>query len=227
MHRTRVPRDSLRVPERDAWHLFEVHLAVRGDRQGKRYKDWLFDRAGGLEAVGVEAVAGGAAVLMRDVVREHLRRECHPAGVLSLHAPLGTGMETGLTLEDLLPGGVDPAEAAALREFEELASAHANSLMSDMGRRERVALLAKDVGLSLAHPAVEKVAGCRKSALNSTYQEMITRVARRVRMEHPDDDVEAVRVLTVMTLSELRRRTRLWGEADRDGAALLAVAEAG
>lgn len=226
VYRTNVRPEGVCVPEKDAWHLFEAHLAVRSGRRGKRYKDWLFDRTGGCRPGSVDTVAGGAALLMRDVVREHLRREYQPAGVVSLQAPLGRSLGPQLTLEDLLPGEIDPADEVARREFEQLAESHAGDWMAGMDRRERVAWLAKGAGLSLAHPAVEKAAGCRKSVLNDVYHNLIRRVVRQMEEDYADDDPGAVRVLTLMTLAELSRRVRLWGGSITECAALLSLAEA-
>jgi len=201
---------------RDAWHLFETHLTVRSTAGGKRYKDWLFARVprGGSAQDSVDAVQGGAWLLMRDVVREHLRREIAPPNTVSLQAPLQPGDATPLTLEDLLPGEDDPARCVERREYESLARQHAEELFADLTDRERVAILAKTLNLSLAHKAVVRAAGCGKSALNDAFRAFLQAVAARLRARYADDEAESVLRLTLLTLAELKGRAFLWGKSE-------------
>ena len=225
-HRTNTPCEGSILAGRDAWHLYETYLTVRSNREGKRYKDWLFDRCVGMGESEVEAVVGGAVLLMRDVVRDHLRRECAPARMLSLQSPLGSPEESGLTLEDMLPGNIDPVDEVAGRELERLASMHAEELMARMELRDKVAVLAKNLGLSLAHPAVEKAAGCRKSVLNECYKNFITQTARWLKASYKEDDPDTVRILTLLTLKELGTCLRTWGRTSAQCSSLLAAVEA-
>lgn len=91
----------------DGWHRFETHLLLKNTRGGKRYKDWLFARAEHVEWHPWDAIQGGATLLLRDVVREYLRREHAPDRVTSLHRPVGMVGDSNVTLEELLPGAID------------------------------------------------------------------------------------------------------------------------
>ena len=210
----------------DAWHLFETYLTVRNTRQGKKYKDWLFDRMPGTERDDLEALAGGAALLMRDAAREHLRREYASSDMVSLNSPRGGPDETGLTLEDLLPGAIDPIDEVATREFKRLATMHAQEFFTKMNLREKVAFLAKDIGISLAHREVEKAAGCRKSVLNQSYQDFILNTARWMKKNYSTEDSEAVKVLTLMTLQEVKEIVRKWAGSSADISRFFSIAEA-
>lgn len=188
----------------DAWHLFETHLAVGGNRDGKRYKDWLFARAGLSNDPLVDVIQGGATLLMRDVVREFLRREHSPASMISLARPLVGYEDRSLTLEDLLPGSVDPSCDVERRELERLSEELADRFCHDATCRERVAVLAKAEGLSLAHPEVEAAAGCGKSALNESYRAFVKETARAIMEEFSEDDPDTVRLLVLMTLEKMK-----------------------
>jgi hypothetical protein len=199
---------------------------LNNTREGKRYKDWLFERAGTWDAEALDVLAGGAVLILRDVVREHLRREHEPAWMRSLNGPVDTSAGEGLTLEDLLPGGIDPSDEVATREFQHLSAVHAGEFLKDMPLRERVVVLARELGLSIAHPAVERVAGCRKSLLGKSYHACFERLAGWIRRQYEEDDPEAVRILTVMTCQELGSAVRAWGAGDKNAAVLLSLAGA-
>jgi hypothetical protein len=226
LYRTNTRGEQSPLAEGDPWHLFETHLAVRNTRQGKKYKEWLFARLPEGGGSDVEALAGGAALLMRDVAREHLRREYAPADVISLNSPIGGTDESGLTLEDLLPGTINPVDEVATREYERLAAAHAKEFFAGMGPRERVAFLAKDLGISLAHGEVEKAAGCRKSVLNESYQAFIVNAACEMKERYSAEDSQSVRVLTLMTLQEIKGCVSRWARTSPDLATFFSIAEA-
>jgi hypothetical protein len=202
----------------DAWHLFETHLLVRNTRCGKRYKEWLFDRVNApaaavrpAEGDWLDTVQGGATLIMRDVVREYLRREHSPDWTVSLNSPISDG-DTPLTLEDLLPGSLDPAGEVAQREFERLAALHAARFAAEMNRRERVALLARGEGIPLTHPAVEFAAGCRKSTLNEALHGFVARVVRQLRAHYGGEDPSALRLLAVMILGKTQDEVAAWAK---------------
>ena len=214
------------LAEGEAWHLFETHLAVRNTRQGKRYKEWLFARMPGTERDDLESLAGGAALIIRDAAREHLRREYTSTDFISLNSPVQGADSAGLTLEDLLPGTMDPVDEVATREFERLAVEHAKDLIADMSRRDKIALLAKELGISLAHPEVEKAAGCRKSVLNESYQSFILGTAEKMKETYSKDDPASVRMLTLLTLREIKDLVRIWAGSSAESGRLLSIAEA-
>jgi hypothetical protein len=225
-YRTNVHTDQANLADGDPWHLFETYLAVRNTRQGKKYKEWLFARLHGAQQADLEALAGGAALLMRDVAREHLRREYAPSHMISLNSPVRGVDESGVTLEDLLPGSIDPVDEVAKREFEQLAASHAQEFFAAMETRERIAFLAKALGISLAHSEVEKVAGCRKSVLSEAYQAFILNAAGEMKERYSTEDSESVKVLTLMTLQEIKGCARTWARSMTHLGNLFSIAEA-
>ena len=209
----------------DAWHLLETRLTTSSTRKGKRYKDWLFDRTRWAADPALKVLQGGVRVFVRDVVRDVLRNECFDARVDSLDAPARADGDGELSVVDLLPGGLSPSDDAVHRDFERLAREHAPRVIADMLDRERIALFAKAVGLSLANPELEVAAGCRKSMLNAAYHGVIRRVSERLLREYPDDDRESVLLLTLKTLEEVNSRLVKWGKSQKSLAKLLMYIE--
>lgn len=209
----------------DAWHLFETHLVAGSTRQGKRYKDWLFARTEGSSDPFLDVIQGGATLIMRDVVREHLRKECLPANTVSIQEPLSHGEGESLTLEDLLPGAPDPTDEVAQREWSRLADRHAHRAFTDTTSRERMVLAARMLGISLAHPAVESVTGRRKSVLSTTLRALVERVGERIKVEYPDEEPGALVALCLLTITNVKRRALEWAKSEKACARLFRVVE--
>jgi len=187
------------LTEREAWHRFETHLLVTNTREGKAYKEWLMARGHGSDAARRELIESGASLIMREVVREHIRTECSPATVVSLDAPFpGTG-SGNVPFAEFLPGGIDPSETAAIREMEKLARRHASEILAQIDRREKAALLARASRRSFGDPSVRKAAGCGKSRLKEIYGELVEKIAAKLRLEHPGEDRAALFQLALMT----------------------------
>lgn len=204
-----VPKPS------DCWHHFETHAMLSESRQGKRYKEWLFDRVTHHTTdPPLDIVQGGATLIMRDVVRQYLQVEFAPRGTVSMDRPIGPGPNAP-TLADLLPGDPDPADVVSAREYEQLAGVHAQDFLQDMSTRERIALLAKFEGISLAHPKIEKMAGCRKSVLSTAARDAVTRLALQLQHEYRDDGADAIMALSVLVLQKLKRCLKSWKNSEK------------
>lgn len=215
------------LPPQDAWHLFESHLALKSTREGKRYKEWLVARTAGQDAQeDARTLESGSTLIIRAAAREFLHREFSPRGVLSMQQNLAEGSGGSVTLEDLLAGGDDPAAEAARREYERLADQHAAEEFPDLERRERVAVAAKALGLSLAHPTVERLAGCRRSVLNTSYQAWVERLAARLRLRYVDDDQESVLHLVMQTIQNVKNLALRWAKSENACARLFMEIEA-
>ncbi len=211
--------------ENDAWHLFETHLAVDETRDGRVYKSWLFDRIAGSPDDPLSVIQGGATLLTREVVREYLRREQSPPGTISMQAPLVEG-ESTWTIEDLLPDSADPAGEAARHEYETLADGAAAALFETATLRERVAVLAKDLGLSCAHPAVSTAAGCGKTLIARAWQTLMQRLAEQVQKSFAGEDRAEQAILANLTVTALQSRVYAWAKVEKTTARLFELEEA-
>jgi hypothetical protein len=203
------------------WHLTETRLATGRTRQDKRYKDWLFDRAGGTAAT-LDAVQGGASLLLRDVVRDFLRREGPRAHHLSLDAPAGEGHTTP-ALAELLPGA--PDVAVDERELGRLARPLAQAFFALLPERDRLVVLARQLGVPLYHPTVESVAGVRKSRVATLWQDVFHRLAACVDERHGDEERSVRLALCLRSAAVLGELIFSWGRLEKTAAGLFILAE--
>lgn len=203
--------DALMQPPRNAWHLFETHLITDSDRCGKSYKQWLFARTG-CPAPNNDAIESGAALLMRDVVREFIRREHSPAMITSLEGLAASGVETDAC--QLLPQALTPADETSWRELESLAIAAAMQWLKLISFRERIALLGKAIGLPLSHDSITRIADCGKSSLSTSYRGLVMRVGESTRRACPDEAQDLQIRMSMITLNTLTARVLHWARED-------------
>jgi hypothetical protein len=225
---TRTNLGSTTLPhlsDPEAWHLFESYMAVTTTRSGKRYKDWLFARTRRDPVSAGDIVEAGASLIMRTVTRDFLRREFSPRATVSMQTVVATGSTgTDLTLEDLLPSPTSPAPTGD-GDYEPLAERHATERMAAMNHRDRVALLARSLGLPLSHGAVVAVAGCGKSVLSQAYRLLVTGIGEDVQRAYPDEGEGAMR-LALLIIQRLKDHVLLWGKSETRCSALFKAARA-
>jgi hypothetical protein len=203
------------------WHLMETRLATGRTRQDKRYKDWLFDRAGGTTAT-LDAVQGGASLLLRDVVRDFLRREGPRARHLSLDAPMGEGAGA-LSLAELLPDSPDTTMEE--RDLGRLAHPLAQAFFDRLSSRDRLVVLARHLGVPLYHPAVESLAGVRKSRVATLWQDVFRRLAAWVDQEQEGEEHSARLAICLLAATEMGKLVFSWGRLEKAAADLFLLAE--
>jgi len=191
------------VEVRDAWHLLETFSRVGTTRKGKRYKDWLFQRAEDDSGRRLSALEGGASLLMRDVVRDYLRKEHAPAFMISMNKPLGLEGGSALTLEELLPDQVSPLDEMSEREWRALAHQHAGKVYPSLDTRERLVIWARASGLALNDPRLLKRTQCSGSLLYLVHRECIHRIGIEIKKEYSEETPSALIHFTCMMLEEL------------------------
>lgn len=202
----------------DCWHLFESFLQIKSNKGGKRYKDWLFHRAKIGRGSQESLLASGASLLMRDVVRDYLRKEFPNKRNRSLQVPtIGTGTDT-VTLEDLIPGAADPADEAGLAELEEIAKGQARDCFDGLDRRFKIAMAARGKCLSLSDPVVERAAGCTKSTIYLSLRAGVEGLVRGLQREFNGEDPETVRLLMVLVLDGVKKLAVRWFESENEPA---------
>jgi len=171
----------------DAWHGFESHLALGHQRTAKAWKEWMFARGG--KHPTLDCIQGGATLILRDVVRNHLRREHAPNWMLSLHAPIGRAndSEHSVTLADLLPDTSDPLDAMEQREITVCARKLTAAVSADLTRGEVVALITHQAGKTLSHPTALQVADCSKSSLHNALHQGLYKLAASIKAALPNE----------------------------------------
>ena len=204
-----APGQTLLPEARECWHRFESRLGVPGPRGGMPTKDWIFARVRAGADAPESTVEAGVTLMLRDVVRDYLSEACPSPSDLSLQETLGAGEAGGLTLEELLPGeGPDPRDEAAEREIRALGRQMAAKLAPELDERERIVVWAKVHGVSLAHPRLEQVAGCRRSMLGNLWTGVLRTVRARVRRAFLGESSETLARLALAVLDALAEEVR-------------------
>ena len=211
-------------PPAEAWHWFETRLQLRKTRAGKAYKEWLFVPQQDVSML--DGVLRGATVLMRDVVRDWLRHEAADCRAVALEAVDCTCADGSVhSLCELLPSDLDTADEVEKREISALAAAEAGRVLKSLERREKIALLAHELGLSLAHPAVIEAADCGKSVLFTAWRNALAGITAYVRSRYQGEDQSSLSALTVGVYAHVRQRIFSWGKSEKSCARLLMIVE--
>jgi hypothetical protein len=176
--------DLVSPDEVHGWHLLETRCQTGSTRNGKRYKDWLLARAEGASDP-VAALESGASLLLRDTVREYLRREYAPAVMDSLDRLMGCDSGSW-SLKDLLPAPSDPIEAVGEREIDALARTLAEQWVEGLDDREGKLLSARHRGWPLYDPRLVTWSGTSKSSLHRVYHRLIHHLGDMVNQACPD-----------------------------------------
>lgn len=217
---------AVSIEEPQSWHLFESHLRLKTTRQGKAYKKWLISRAHcKQEEMVIPSMESGASLIIRNVVREFLRKELSPRKSISLSRPLRDDLDQPMTMADLLHGKANPANEVEMLEYSELAGTHAGEAFDDMKMRERIALFCRSMGISLTNHVVCEIAGCQKSSLSNAYREAIIRIAANLQRKYKEEDVESVKTLTLMTVQIVKEKVIAWAKLEKACTGLFKVVE--
>ena len=197
-----------------SWHLFETYLAIRNTREGKAYKQWLFARAEGMDDF-LKGLESGASLLMRDVVREYLRRECSSRRMVSLNQPMGTKAGETVTLDELLPGSSDESHSIELRDLEDVAGKESGEICGTMPRREKITLLAHSLRLSLKDPAVLAAAGRGKSVLHTAFRDALVHIAAHIRRKFSGEPRDVQALLSIYAFKAVKKAILSWGKSEK------------
>jgi hypothetical protein len=164
-HYLQKVRPSLAPPAApDAWHAFESHLALGKTRPLKAWKQWLFARGG--TKTSVDCIQGGATLIMRDVVRAHLRTEHAPEWMMSLDVPVDPAADDkSSTIKDLLPDSDRQLATLYARECDALTAALLEPALGLLSWRQQLAMTVNHAGRALSHPTILQAAACGKSTL--------------------------------------------------------------
>lgn len=221
------------------WHLFESYMHTSSGATGKRWKDWLFEKAAASSDDPVQALEGMAGRCMWSAVRTFCcaegRTKDWQAGrsLVSKDAP---GVHDGATLEETLrgPAWLDPSSQVASMELQQIADEEAARYFHTMEWRARVVLLANDLGLSLAHPEVEAAAGRKSSTLYALLNipgggpdcsRLLEELRQQLGREYESEDSQTFAELCCRALQSLRDYCYGWGKLEKKCEPLFLLAE--
>jgi hypothetical protein len=200
----RIPED----PEL-AWHLFESHAVVTHTRQGKAYKEWLFARAGDGCESPLDTVVAGATLMMRDVARAWVAKECLPRDTVTLDAPVA-GTEGTITYVDLLPTASTPLNAIEAHERAEYAAHAATRVFGHLDYRQRLVVAARLRGIPFDRDELLQATGWKRAMIYRACNRIFDSIRPLLQKLYPDESDDQIRLLLAGVCSELENQIDHW-----------------
>jgi hypothetical protein len=205
------------------WHLFESYMHACSARTGKRWKDWLFEKAEGSSDPFVVVLEKEAYECMDTTIRKYCLGESHRkanqagARINSLNEPVVNSTESTLKHEDVLAGKLweDPSQMAAWKELERIAWAEAKELFSTLDQAGKTVLLANYLELSLGEPSIEQLAGVKKSALYRRGDKILETNKENLQAKYSSEDPRTLRALVALAEEALSELGFEWGKSEK------------
>lgn len=214
-------------PRWNGWHFFETYMHATSEDTGKRWKDWLFEKA---EREAREAVLGKKQEKLREALTEKLEANAHTClsrtvvnrllmdesdlkgkrkGIVTVSgdAPVTKSQdeENSFALFDsisLSRPEETPENQLALRQLEELAASLAQEYFKTLVRRARVGLAFSAEGFSLNAPEIVAAADC--SSAKRIYEEINIEVPGKKRAEKMEKRGGAEKVVFLKKLGAMK-----------------------
>lgn len=169
------------------WSLMEVHFVAGKQSAGKTYKDHLFDcikseqsaeaNRTDLQRYFSRACANEIPKLAKKELAEEIRALHEGVQLMSLDQPVDAATE-GPSLAEAYQGaqheGLDPASDSAKAELQAIARQEAEAWLGSMTLREKLVWGCEAAGRTLADPAIESIAGVKRSQLYQLRKEAKT-----------------------------------------------------
>ena len=217
--------------DQQRWHVFESYMHACSSRTGKRWKDWLFEKADGSSDPFVVVLEKEAYECMDSTVRKYCvgegHRKAHQAGVWLNHLdePISNSSESTMTYGEVFAGNPweEPAQLAAWNELREIAQAEAKKLFSTLDRAGKTVLLAKHLGISLATPAVKRMAGKGKSVLYAQQKEILENSRQRLLDKYVSEDERTLEALVALAEEALAEAAFHWGRSENPAAPIFTL----
>ena len=203
------------------WHLFETHITVGSRQDGKTLKKWLFARIAESSGEPLKVVQGGVRLLIRDVVRDYVRREGSSMLEARMNKPIVNQYGDETCLEELLAGDADTFSEVERRDLKEQATRLAERLFDDLPHVQRIAMLAKYLSISLASPLVLESARCKKSKLSKEWRKAMTAIASQVEARFDTEDQSTQLIISKMAVDCAEKMIFSWASAEKCCAKLL------
>lgn len=205
------------------WHLFEVHMHTESGKTGKRWKDWLFERAENSSDDFATVLEKMTYVCMRTTVNQlcsnegHLKAHMARVRLTDWDAPLFKETDSHATFGDNHAGNPweDPAQTAAWNELREIAQQEAADLFKSLDLAARTSLLADCLGISLDEPAVTKLAGKGKTVLYTRLTKTAKQAGDSLREKYSAEDARTLDLLVALTQESLQEASILWGKSEK------------
>ncbi len=216
------------------WHVFESYMHLCSGKTGKRWKDWLFEKAENSSDDFVTVLEKEAHECMATTVRKFVSaegyRKARREGVYlkSIHEPASPHAGSDITIGDNIRGNSweNPASQAAWAELRAIAHSYAVNMFNTLDHPGKVAVLADRLGISLADQHVIKFAGVMKSVLYDRLKKEKLSSAVREKL-HEDynssEDPQTVEALVGLTMEAVGIAGITWGKLENSAKPLFKV----
>ena len=209
------------------WDLFESYYADLQGRTHKVYKDYIFDRIRTSPKSPVDTIESSVFFHLLGALIDYVQYHYHRAIVDSLDAGIDGDDDAFAPYaynRVVLPEQENPTvDDVTTREYHRIAPEIAQTFFPELSHRLRVSFVARELGLPLSHPEVERIAGCKKSVLRDKYNALILKLGSFLKAEYPQDDAYCLFDLVISCLKDMCCR---WVRTETSCAGLFLVVEA-
>lgn len=208
------------------WHLFESHITAGRNCDGKALKQWLFARVARSKDPALKVVRGGVRSLARDAFRVNIAAEMTNKRCVEIDAPVSNSDEMDFSIESMLPAQCDEISEVERRDLENIAREFVGEIFEDMSFTQRIVLLAKALGISLAHPLVAEATGLRKSMINRIWHSTLKNLVKQVDQSFASEDRQIRFLIAEMSIEDQKNRIISWSKVEKRCAKLLEISRA-
>ncbi|MEI6873068.1 MAG: hypothetical protein WCL08_12355, partial [Verrucomicrobiota bacterium] len=213
------------------WHLFESYMHLCSGKTGKRWKDWLFEKAENSSDEFVTVLEKEAYVCMATTVRKYVSAEgdrkarLDGVWVKSIHELSSPNSGSDATIGDNIRGNwwENPALQAEWAELRGIAHSNAMKVFNTLDHSGKVAVLADRLDVSLADSHVIGFAGVKKSVLYDRLKKLSSVVREKLHSDYSSEDPQTVEALICFTLEAVGRACIMWGKSERAAEPLFGV----
>jgi hypothetical protein len=215
----------------EGWQLFESYMHTESGKTGKRWKDWLFERAQNSSDDFVTVLEKVTYACMRTAVAKYCTDEGHLKAsksgfrLASWDAPLTNASDSKTTTGDVYlgPAWENPSQIAEWNELREIARKEAAELFNKLDQKSKTALLADCLDISLAARAVVALAGKEKSALYDSLPNIMKQAESHLRDTYSPEDARTLQALIALTKEALHEVSFLWGKSEKSAQPLFTL----
>jgi len=218
--------------DEERWHVFESDMHLCSGKTGKRWKDWLFEKAENSSDDFVTVLEKEAYVCMATTIRKYSVAEGYRKARLegvwldSIHEPASLHSGSDITIGDKIRGNPweSPALQAEWAELREIARSYAADAFNALDHAGKVAVLADRLEISLADSHVIEFARVKKSVLYDRIEKLSASVRETVRADcSSSEDPQTVEALIGFTLEAVREASIVWGKPEKSAQPLFRV----
>jgi hypothetical protein len=196
---------------REKWQVFETHMHATSSKSGKRWKDWLFEKAASSSDEFSLVLEKEVFCCMRTAVRDFCSKEGRAKErlrkiiLISKDAPLTVDEDGTATIEDRLTYLLSPSVKAEWNDLIKTATKMAREWFGRLPFEARIVMLAEARGYPLGDPRVESATKCKKTKLYELRRHVEEAIRKRLKSEFPKDALvrEAMVAVVLKNIREI------------------------